>query len=86
MKKKFWYRPLVIVGLLLAVLAFAGCSGDDGNDGKDGQPGISSYQAAVDAGYIDPNVISEEEFYQGLAAASEEALAPLYPPEESCNV
>ncbi|MGK2907698.1 MAG: multiheme c-type cytochrome [Desulfuromonadales bacterium] len=39
MKRKFWFRPLVVVGLLLAVLAFAGCEGDDGNDGATGPAG-----------------------------------------------
>ena len=75
MKKTFWYRPLVVMGLLLAVLAFAGCSGDDGDDGKNGK---SAYQIAVDNGFEG----TEQEWLDSLAAIDVSALNPI----ESCVV
>ena len=75
MKKTFWYRPLVVMGLLLAVLAFAGCSGDDGDDGKNGK---SAYQIAVDNGFEG----TEQEWLDSLAATDASALNPV----ESCVV
>ena len=75
MKKTFWYRPLVVMGLLLAVLAFAGCSGDDGDDGKNGK---SAYQIAVDNGFEG----TEQEWLDSLAAIDVSALNPV----ESCVV
>ena len=73
MKKTFWYRPLVVMGLLLAVLAFAGCSGDDGDDGKNGK---SAYQIAVDNGFEG----TEEEWLNSFQTE----FAPKT--NESCNV
>jgi hypothetical protein len=71
---------LLFLVMLVATLGLFGCSGDDGKDGAPGAPGVSSYQAAVDAGYIDPTQISEEEWYQSLTAVATEP--PLAKPEE----
>ncbi len=75
MKKRFWYRPLVVLGLLLAVLAFAGCSGDDGDDGKNGK---SAYQIAVDNGFEG----TEQDWLDSLQGSS----APQTADPEQCAV
>jgi hypothetical protein len=60
----------LMLAILLATLALVGCEGDDGANGAPGADGVSSYQAAVDAGYIDPAVVSEEDYYAALGDAS----------------
>jgi len=70
---------VLILAMLVATVGLFGCA-DDGTNG------VSSYQAAVDAGFIDPAEVSEADFYAGLTDAVNNANAPLAHPEESCNV
>jgi hypothetical protein len=74
----------LLAGLVLMSLVLAGCEGDDGDDGANGAPGVTSYQYAVDQGWIDPAVITEEEWYDSLTAVA--TAPPISAPAESCNV
>lgn len=74
-----------MVALLVTTLGMFGCT-DDGSDGAAGADGLSAYDAAVAQGYVDPALVTEAEFYEGLATAAAEASLPLARPAEACNV
>lgn len=79
MKKRtgFWFKPL-LVAMLLASLALAGCEGDDGSNGTPGTPGASAYEIAVENGFTG----TEAEWLAMISGSADATTADI----ETCAV